>query len=535
MLSLNTSYFLLLASAAQRLCLGAAHHPEAACESLLESFHSTEDVTVNFAQYVPAGTNLTINQDEDLETCSGRSQAVPRDLCRVAMFVRTSPISNITMEAWLPVNWTGRFLSTGNGGTNGCISYGDMAYGTSLGFASVGANNGHNGTSGEAFYQNTEVVADFAYRSVHTGVIVGKEITKAYYEKEHHKSYYLGCSTGGRQGFKSAQDFPEDFDGIVAGAPALAFNNLSSWSGHFLPITGSNTSATWLSPADWALVHEDILRQCDNRDGVEDGILEDPDLCYYRPDTLQCPSANSTGCLTSAQVQTVRQVFEPYYGVNGSLIYPRMQPGSELSAAYIYYNGQPFQYTVDWLRYAILNDTTWQADSLTPQLAAYAAEIDPYNISTWNGDLSPFQSRGGKILHYHGLADPIISSDNSPRYYEHVVTSMGMPPSELDDFYRFFRISGMGHCRGGDGAWQIGQQASAATNATNDPQHNILMRIVDWVENGNGPETVTGTKFVNDTASLGIDFQRKHCKFPLRNVCIDPQNYKKPEAWECVP
>lgn len=188
MLSLNTSYFLLLASAAQRLCLGAAHHPEAACESLLESFHSTEDVTVNFAQYVPAGTNLTINQDEDLETCSGRSQAVPRDLCRVAMFVRTSPISNITMEAWLPVNWTGRFLSTGNGGTNGCISYGDMAYGTSLGFASVGANNGHNGTSGEAFYQNTEVVADFAYRSVHTGVIVGKEITKAYYEKEHHKS-----------------------------------------------------------------------------------------------------------------------------------------------------------------------------------------------------------------------------------------------------------------------------------------------------------------------------------------------------------
>lgn len=196
-------------------------------------------------------------------------------------------------------------------------------------------------------------------------------------------------------------------------------------------------------------------------------------------------------------MQTVRQVFEPYYGVNGSLIYPRMQPGSELSAAYIYYNGQPFQYTVDWLRYAILNDTTWQADNLTTQLVAYAAELDPYNISTWNGNLSPFQSRGGKILHYHGLADPIISSDNSPRYYEHVVTSMGMPPSELDDFYRFFRISGMGHCRGGDGAWQIGQQASGATNATDDPQHNILMRIVDWVENGNGPETVTGTKFVN--------------------------------------
>jgi feruloyl esterase len=115
----------------------------------------------------------------------------------------------------------GRFLSTGNGGVSGCIQYEDIAYGTSFGFATVGANNGHNGTSGKAFHQAPGVVEDFAWRSVRTGVVVGKEITTLFYGKNFTKSYYLGCSTGGRQGMKLAQMFHADFDEIVAGAPAL--------------------------------------------------------------------------------------------------------------------------------------------------------------------------------------------------------------------------------------------------------------------------------------------------------------------------
>jgi len=222
--------FVLFSSAsfAQRL----VSYPESACASIANSFHYPE-VTINFAHYIPAGTNVTLEQDGPLATCERPTQVVPVNLCRVAMLVKTSKISNITLEAWLPTDWTGRFLSTGDGGLSGCIQYEDIAYGTSFGFATVGANNGHNGTSGEAFYMKSQVVADFAYRSVHTGVVVGKEIVKAYYQKDYTKSYYLGCSTGGRQGFKEAQDFPNDFDGIVAGAPALAFNNLSSWSDSF--------------------------------------------------------------------------------------------------------------------------------------------------------------------------------------------------------------------------------------------------------------------------------------------------------------
>ena len=476
--------------------------PESTCASIAENFQY-DNTVVNFAEYLSAGTNITLDQSGALATCGRPAQTIPADLCRIAMLVHTSDRSNITLEAWLPTNWTGRFLSVGNGGLSGCIQYEDIAYGTELGFASVGANNGHNGTSGEPFYQNADVVEDFAYRSVHTGVVVGKAVTEAYYESEYSKSYYLGCSTGGRQGFKEVQDFPEDFDGVVVGAPALAFNNLSSWSGIFYLRTGPVNSSTWLTPDEWALVHEDVLKHCDGLDGAEDGIIESVNLCHYRPVTLQCPSdvTDTSGCLSAEKVETYRKVYEDYWGWGAdnqsALIYPRMNPGNELSARFTYYNGNPFPYTEDWYRYAILNDPTWTADQLNNYYAALAATINPFNIETWEGDLSAFRDKGGKVLHYHGNADSIITSENSPRYYGHVSATMSAPPQELDDFYRYFPVGGMDHCAGGVGAWVLGQSSLTAPGRARDSQHNVLLRVVDWVENGNAPETITGTKFVN--------------------------------------
>ncbi|KAH8667517.1 putative feruloyl esterase [Tricladium varicosporioides] len=488
------------------------------------------NVTVNFAEYISAGTNITLSRDYNLSTCAVSSQVVPVDLCRVAMRVETSNRSELTLEAWLPTNWTGRFLSTGNGGVSGCIQYADLAYTAGLGFATVGANNGHNGTSGLAFYKNDDVVHDFSDRSMHTGVVVGKQITKQYYGTAHTKSYYLGCSTGGRQGFKAVQSYPNDFDGVVAGAPAMAFPNLTSWSGHFFPIFGSNTSATYIpAGAKWALIHNEILNQCDGIDGVVDGIIEDPALCYFRPEALLCPSnsTSTTACLTSPQVGAVKQVFEGYYGENGQLIYPRMEPGGELIAQAVLYTNGAFPYTTDWFRYVVYNDPTWNPATFSIKDATAAAIQNPFNIMTWEGDISAFRDAGGKVLHYHGQMDSIISADNSPRYYDHVSTTMGLTSNELDSFYRYFKISGMGHCSGGDGAHAIGQQGPETS--TLDPQNNILLRMVDWVENGNAPETVTGTKYTQ-----GVQLVRNHCKYPKRNFCIDPTNYTKAEAWTCI-
>ena len=146
-----------------------------------------DNATVWFSEYVAAGTNVTF--PENNITCTRPGQVVSVDLCRVALYVATSARSGISMEAWLPQNWTGRFLSTGNGGISGCIQYEDLAYASGLGFSTVGANNGHNGTGGHAFLNNSEVVTDFGWRSVHTNTVVGKQITKAFYNQTYTKSY----------------------------------------------------------------------------------------------------------------------------------------------------------------------------------------------------------------------------------------------------------------------------------------------------------------------------------------------------------
>lgn len=363
---------------------------------------------------------------------------------------------------------------------------------------------------------------------------MGKQISKRFYNKPHDKSYYLGCSTGGRQGFKSAQDFPNDFDGIVAGAPALAFNNLTSWSGNFYRITGPPGSPTFVPLPLWIQVHNDVLKQCDALDHFVDGIIEQPLQCKYDPTGLICPKSttDTTNCLTPIQAKTVKAVYSPVIDAKGDLIYPRLQPGAEILSAIIILNGVPFPYTTDWFRYAVYNNPNW--DPTTQNLTDYnnAAIKNPSDIQTWKGDLSGVRKRGTKILHWHGAADFIITSENSPRYYDHVRTTMRLSPAELDKFYRYFTVSGTGHCGGGDGAHAIGQGIGEVNSY--DPSENVLMAIVDWVENGHAPETLIGTKFVNDTQSLGIDFQRAHCKYPKRNQYKGKGNPDVIGSWECV-
>ncbi|KAK8152840.1 Tannase/feruloyl esterase [Phyllosticta citrichinensis] len=505
---------------------------EQQCGSLPSSLASVvPNATVWFSEFVAAGTNLTF--PDNTVTCDRTSQVVSNDLCRVALRVPTSNRSEISMEAWLPVNWTGRFLSTGNGGLSGCIKYEDMAYTAGLGFSTVGANNGHNGTEGTSFYKNDDIVADFAWRSVHTGVVVGKKISEAFYGKTHDKSYYLGCSTGGRQGLKSAQSFPDDFDGIVAGAPAASFLGLLSWSGHFYTILGDEDSPSHVSADLWAVVHEDILKQCDGIDGVIDGILEDPELCQYRPEGLICGSGatNTSSCLTPAQADAVRLVLSPVYGTDGSIVYPRMQPGSEIASSASLFNGS-FAYTKDWFRYVVYNDPSWDPATLDAEQMEFASKKDPWNIQTWEGDLSRLRDRGSKLLHYHGLMDGSISSENSPRYYNHVSRTMGLTTEELDDFYRFFRISGMGHCTGGDGAHAIGNELESLESL--DPDENALMAMVRWVEEGIAPTTLIGTKWKGDTADTGVDYKRAHCKYPARNVYVGSGDGRDMDGWKCV-
>lgn len=238
-------------------------------------------------------------------------------------------------------------------------------------------------------------------------------------------------------------------------------------------------------------------------------------------------------CLNGAQAARVASIFTDFWGNNGTLVFPRLQPGAELSSYYIYLDGQPFPYTTDWFRYVVLSNPNWDPRTLSLADVAEAAQLNPFNISTFDADLYAFKNAGGKILTYQGMQDQIITSDNSERYYKKLAQTMNLPPSDLDSFYRYFRISGMGHCSGGPGAWNIGQVYSADPTSF-ETEDNILLAMVKWVEQGIAPDYVRGTKYVNDTASLGVQFRRKHCKFPARNMYVGPGKSVSEDAWKCL-
>lgn len=375
---------------------------------------------------------------------------------------------------------------------------------------------------------------------MHVGVQAGKALVSSLYEDGAKSSYYLGCSLGGRQGVKAAEMFPNDFNGIVAGAPAVDFNSLYSWRAHFYPITGAVGSADFISSETWkTTIHNEVLRQCDTIDGVADGIIEDPILCGFDPATLLCQDGQvatntSGGCLSSAQVDIVNKIFSPYEWADGTLLYPGMNPGSELYSADGLYSGAPWALSAGWFRYAVYNNPNWDPASYSLADAAAADEADPGGIRTWPGTLAPFQDAGGKMVVFHGGQDNQISSFDTPRFYEHLRAGMGYSAGQMDDFLRFFRVAGMFHCNSGPGAWVLGQGGGASAQGAFDREHNVLAAVVAWAEQGVAPETVTGTKYVDDTVSLGVAFQRSHCRWPLRNVYLgggrDPN---QTTSWEC--
>jgi feruloyl esterase len=506
------------------------------------------NATISITQYVTAGTNLTF--PDDPESCTRPAQVVPVDICRIVMSVATSSRSSTRIEAWLPsqTNWTGRLLSTGNGGISGCIQYEDLAYGVSLGFATLGSNGGHDGMTGEAWLNNPDVVADFSWRSLHTTAQVARNVSTQAYSSPFTKSYYLGCSTGGRQGWKSVQSYPSDFDGAVVGAPALAFNNLTSWSSSFYPVFQSAGPEGFPPEATWPAVDANILAQCDTLDGATDNLIETASLCnaIYRPEALICDptsnTSNTTTCITPLQASTIRSLFSPLYGTDGTEIFPALPatPGVA-SLAYSFYSASPFLYSVDWFRYAVYNNPTLNITTLTRTNWSDAWSLNAADVNTWSANLSAFKAAGAKVLHYHGQEDGIIAPSNSERYYDYVSREMRLPAHDLDDFYRFFRVSGMGHCGGGPGAWNIGNSRASLGPGEEGltTQGNVLMALVKWVEDGVAPETIRGWKYRDDdTEGSGqgaeegmegkeVEYYRDHCRYPFRNVYGNG-------TWSCV-
>ena len=246
---------------------------------------------------------------------------------------------------------------------------------------------------------------------------------------------------------KELQMFPDDFNGVLAGAPAWWTTHLQTWTVqvalHNLPVNGSN----YISPALFeGVILPEIMRQCDSQDGVSDGIIQDPYRCSFMPETLTCkPSSNKSTCLTAPQLDTLYHIYNDYVDVNQTFVFPHMALGADPTPLAGNANGAPSTLGTAFVQDAVYNNTNWSFTDFDYQVVEDADRIRPGNANADQFDISAFRSKGGKLIMYHGLADPLIATGSSLYYYKHTLTSMAPYGVDLASFYRLFLIPGMGH------------------------------------------------------------------------------------------
>ncbi|KAK7684531.1 hypothetical protein QCA50_012478 [Cerrena zonata] len=452
--------------------------------------------------------------------------------CRVVLAITTNATAKSTAHAeiWLPEPqaWNGRFLGLGNGGFGGGVNVADLGFVAIVqGFAGMSTDTGHLSSPLDGSWagpHNDNAINDWSWRALHLSTVAGKEVVQQYYGKPHHKAYYLGCSTGGRQGLKEAQRFPEDFDGIIVGSPANWMAHLSPWGIHVNLQVMPFDSPRFIPADTWTnVIHAEVLKQCDAIDGLEDGILNDPRKCSFRPETLTCrPGQNTSTCLNVEQITAVHKIFSTYFETNQKFIFNGYYPGGEVGYPFGLVGTFAFQILPDYYRFFVLNDTSFTIDQLNDTVIQLGETINPGTMDVVDPDLTAFlgPAHNGKILQYVGWADQLISSGNSIHFYETVhAFTQANTQLDIDDSYRLFTAPGMQHCLVG-WLWskRLRQASMGMPPASLDAEHNIVAAMVRWVEEGHAPETLTATYWNHNNFTEGVGFTRPLCKYPQMSM-----------------
>ena len=430
--------------------------------------------------------------------------------CRVQGYVAPQ----VGFEIRLPVSsWNGKFMETGCGGACGFITIDWLCPAALLkGYACITTDMGHKDEKGGGLwaYNNLQAQIDWGYRATHVTALAGKAITAQFYGKPPHKSYFIGCSTGGRQGLVEAQRFPWDFDGIIAGAPASDQSGAIMtrlWTGLAI---GPKDESGILRPSDLKVVHNAIVAKCDMNDGIKDGLIGDPRMCKFDPMELICNSGANAACLSEAQATAVKKIYSGPTSSNGERIYADggFMPGSELGLDYL---RQFSGFDVDFLRYMVFipdAGPNWQVADLKFERDYQRVAMMEAIYAGTNPDLRKFKAAGGKLILYHGWADTNIPPLMTVDYYETAEKTMGGPEA-TQAFLRMFMIPGMEHCGGGEGAGDI----------------DFVSYLENWVENGRAPDKMIGAHLDRDqflkTQENGPDLWAKWEEFRT-----DPHNIK---------
>jgi feruloyl esterase len=478
---------LLAAALAAAWAVPPAAMASGSCEQL--SSRTVPGATITSAQTVAAG---------GFAPPAGGGPGAPAQsfanlpsFCRIAAVLKPSADSSIEMELWLPGdNWNGKFQAVGNGGWAGVISYPALASALREGYATASTDTGHKGGDAAFGIGHPEKIVDFAYRAVHEMTVTSKTIVSSYYDRAPRLSYWNGCSTGGRQGLMEAQKYPADFDAIVAGAPANYQTHLHAWDLSVAVPTLKDPAAA-VPAAKLAMLNKAVLAACDARDGVKDGLLNNPRACTFDPAALACHDANTDNCLTPPQVEAVRRMYSPAKTKAGESVFPGKDPGSELGWTAISGGAQPAGVSLGSFRVAY-NDSNW--DWRTFDLDRDLRVVDERVGSTINAispDLSAFKARGGKLLLYHGWNDTAISAGNTVNYYSSVLSKMG---PKQDDWIRLFMAPGMQHCGNGPGPNQV----------------NYMSALERWRESNVAPDQLIASHVSGST----VDMTRPLCPYP---------------------
>ena len=433
------------------------------------------DVKINSAKLVPAAANMP-------EHCDVRGVIWPE-----ARFV-----------VKLPTNWNNRFQMAGNGAFAGTISMGPVDAAVRAGYAATSTDTGHDAQKepgatfavpGATNVNAGRKVIDFGYLAVHETALLAKKIIRAAYGRDARYSYWIGCSTGGRQGLIEAQRYPEDFDGYVIGAPALNLSGLNIKNIWNWIAVGPGPGE--IKPTKLSALADAVYSKCDALDGLKDGLIDNPLICNFDPtvELKKCAEQDEPTCFTAAQIAGVKKVYDGARDSAGKQLFPGLVPGAEAVGPGTGVRSGVLRSGWD----GALNGSFGLGDSFMKYVAfnppsgaswdyhTYDFDKDPNRmrdigliLDATVSDLTAVKARGGKILHYHGWADAGITARLSVEYYLAAMKTMG--EKETKEFYRFFPVAGMFHCGGGPGCGDA----------------DWLGAVVNWVEKGIAPEVIVG-------------------------------------------
>ena len=491
--------YLLLRGAAVGLCalviaaLGPERTLDAAgsCGALAKL--SLPNTTLTRAEVVEAGSFTP-----PVQRSAGEPFRTLPSFCRVAATLRPTRDSDIRIEVWMPAaGWNGKLQAVGNGAFNGAIAYRAMAAALASGYAAASTDTGHTGEGASFALGHPEKVVDFGWRAVHEMTVTSKRIIAAHYQRHPQYSYWNGCSAGGRQAMKEAQRFPEDFDGIIAGAPGLDWTGRAAQALRMARMLGTNEPAR-LSEAQIQRVHRAVIGVCDALDGVTDGLIEDPTQCTFDPAVLRCDSSAEATCLTTHQIETVRLMYSSPVNPRSRRPITGLAPGSELGWTSLGWTTSARATGLDQFRFLVFKDPAWTIPMFNFEVdIVRAEETDNGTINALDPNLKPFIDRGGKLIQYHGWSDPQISPQNSTQYYSRVIEAVGSV-SRVHDSYRLFMAPGMAHCGGGEGPNTF----------------DVVSALEGWVEHGKAPARIVASHATNGI----VDRTRPLCPYPQRAV-----------------